>query len=256
VCIAIDESGSVCTSKGSPGGPRPPPQLCQNPRPVPFPPVPVELCFFASSCCDYFGSPTLVGDIECPLFNNATKNFTKDFIDELTDAIEPDNGPVRFSVVEFATNSEVTSPLTTPDDAKAAVLGIDYTGGWTNTEQAIRNCTETLKGSTADIKFMLLLTDGSPTAIGEFATGRADGCDANGGPVGSPCRNAAVAAATAAKDAGIKLATVLVSTVSTDGDFLKDHISSSEDLFFPAPDFGSLQGLVDDIVEEVNPCEK
>ena len=57
--------------------------------------------------------------------------------------------------------------------AKAAVSGISYTGGWTNTEQAIRNCTETLKDSTADEIITVLLTDGAPTTFGEFATGRA-----------------------------------------------------------------------------------
>ena len=182
-----------------------------------------------------------------------TKDFATEFIDQLTAAIGTGN-TAQYSVVEFATRAKITSELTTPDDAKAAVSGIDYTGGWTNTEQAIRNCTETLEDSTADAKFMLLLTDGSPTAIGEFATGRPDDCNEDGGPVGSPCRNNAVAAATAAEAADIQIATVLVSTVSTDGDFLEKNISSP-DLFFPAPNFGNLTELVDDVVEEINPCE-
>jgi len=245
VCIAIDESGSVCTSKGSPS-----PQLCLG-GVLPDPIVPD--CFSTSDCCDYTGSPTLVGPVECPLFNNETKDFATDFIDELTAAIGTGN-TAQYSVVEFATRAKITSGLVNSTTAKAAVSGIDYTGGWTNTEQAIRNCTETLKGSTADTKFMLLLTDGSPTAIGEFATGRADGCDADGGPKNSPCREAAVVAADEAKAADIQIATVLVSTVSTDGDFLEKNISSP-DLYFPATNFSLLDPLVEIIVEEINPCE-
>ena len=101
---------------------------------------------------------------------------------------------------------------------------------------------------------MLLLTDGSPTAIGEFATGRGTDCDADGGPKNSPCREAAVVAADEAKAADIQIATVLVSTVSTDGDFLEKNISSP-DLYFPATNFSLLDPLVEKIVEEINPCE-
>ena len=187
-------------------------------------------------------------------FHTETKDFATFLIGNLT--ASPEIGEARFGIVEFATNSEVTSPLTTPVNAKAAIDGIVYTGGWTNTEQAIRNCTATLKapGSMADLKVMLLLTDGAPTTFGEFATGRADGCDADGGPVGSPCRDAAVVAADEAKAAGISLATVLVSTVSASGSFLEKNISSP-DLYFPATDFSQLDLLVDDIVSRIDPCD-
>jgi len=210
------------------------------------------LCIATSSCCDYFGSPTLVGDVECPLFNVETKDFATFLIGNLT--ASPEIGEARFGVVEFATNSEVTSALTTPGNAITAVNGIVYTGGWTNTEQAIRNCTETLKDSTADEKSIVLLTDGAPTTFGEFATGRADGCTENGGPKDSPCREAAVTAADEAKALGINLATVLVSTVSADGSFLEKNISSP-DLYFPATNFSQLDLLVDDIVSRIDPCD-
>ena len=130
-----------------------------------------------------------------------------------------------------------------------------YTGGWTNTEQAIAKCTETLKTSTAEVKYIALITDGAPTTKGEFATGRGSGCNANGGPVGSPCRDAAVVAADAAELADINIATVLVSTVSATGSFLED-LASSPDLYFPALSFGNLQALVMDIVNMINPCVK
>ena len=186
-------------------------------------------------------------------FHTETKEFATFLIGNLTDAIEPEN-TVEFSVVEFATQAVITSGLTDDVAAKAAVSGISYTGGWTNTEQAIRNCTETLKDSTADEKSIVLLTDGAPTTFGEFATDRAPGCDANGGPKDSPCREAAVTAADEAKALGINIATVLVSTVSTDGDFLEKNISSP-DLYFPATNFSLLDPLVEIIVEEINPCE-
>jgi len=176
-----------------------------------------------------------------------------DFISELTVAIGTGN-TARFSVVEFATRAKITSGLVNSTTAINAVENIDYTGGWTNTEQAIRNCTETLKDSTADEIITVLLTDGAPTTFGEFATGRAPGCEADGGPKDSPCREAAVTAADEAKAAGISLATVLVSTVSASGSFLEKNISSP-DLYFPATDFSQLDLLVDDIVSRIDPCD-
>ena len=56
--------------------------------------------------------------------------------------------------------------------AKAAVSGISYTGGWTNTEQAILKCNATLNTSTADVKFIALFTDGAPTVFGFTDTSR------------------------------------------------------------------------------------
>ena len=185
-------------------------------------------------------------------FHTETKDFATFLIGNLT--ASPEIGEARFGIVEFATNSEVTSALTTPVNAINAVNGIVYTGGWTNTEQAIRNCTETLKDSTADEIITVLLTDGAPTTFGEFATGRAPGCEADGGPKDSPCREAAVTAADEAKAAGISLATVLVSTVSASGSFLEKNISSP-DLYFPATDFSQLDLLVDDIVSRIDPCD-
>ena len=68
-------------------------------------------------------------------FHTETKEFATFLIGNLTDAIEPEN-TVEFSVVEFATQAVITSGLTDDVAAKAAVSGISYTGGWTNTEQA------------------------------------------------------------------------------------------------------------------------
>ena len=188
-------------------------------------------------------------------FHTETKDFATFLIGNLT--ASPEIGEARFGIVEFATNSEITAGFPTLVDdvaAKAAVNGIVYTGGWTNTEQAIRNCTATLNTSTADERITVLLTDGAPTAFGEFATGRGLNCTADGGPKDSLCRQAAVTAADEAKALGINMATVLVSTISATGDFLEVNISSP-DLYFPATDFTQLDLLVDDIVSRIDPCD-
>ena len=99
---------------------------------------------------------------------------------------------MEFSVVEFATQAFITSGLTDDVAAKAAVNGIAYSGGFTNTEQAILKCNATLNTSTADMKYIALFTDGAPTVFGFTDTGPSSGCNVNGGPVGSDCRNAAV----------------------------------------------------------------
>ena len=186
-------------------------------------------------------------------FHTETKEFATFLIGNLTDAIEPEN-TVEFSVVEFATQAVITSGLTDDVAAKAAVSGISYTGGWTNTEQAILKCNATLNTSTADVKFIALFTDGAPTVFGFTDTGPSSGCNADGGPVGSPCRNAAVTAADAAKAAGIQIATVLVSTVSATEDFLAKKIASPG-LNYTADSFADVDKLVQEISIEVDPCE-
>ena len=186
-------------------------------------------------------------------FHTETKEFATFLIGNLTDAIEPEN-TVEFSVVEFATQAVITSGLTDDVAAKAAVSGISYTGGWTNTEQAILKCNATLNTSTADVKFIALFTDGAPTVFGFTDTGPSPGCNSDGGPAGSPCRNAAVDAAEAAKAAGIQIATVLVSTVSATEDFLANEIASPG-LNYTADSFADVDKLVKEISIEVDPCE-
>jgi len=189
------------------------------------------------------------------LFNVETKDFATFLIGNLT--ASPEIGEARFGIVEFATNSEITAGFPTLVDdvaAKAAVNGIVYTGGWTNTEQAILKCNATLNTSTADVKFIALFTDGAPTVFGFTDTGPSPGCNSDGGPVGSDCRNAAVDAADAAKAAGIQIATVLVSTVSATEDFLANEIASPG-LNYTADSFADVDKLVQEISIEVDPCE-
>jgi hypothetical protein len=186
-------------------------------------------------------------------FHTETKEFATFLIGNLTDTIEPEN-TVEFSVVEFATQAFITSGLTDDVAAKAAVNGIAYSGGFTNTEQAILKCNATLNTSTADVKYIALFTDGAPTVFGFTDTGPSSGCNVNGGPVGSDCRNAAVDAAEAAKAAGIQIATILVSTVSATEDFLANEIASPG-LNYTADSFADVDKLVKDIIFEVDPCE-
>ena len=126
-----------------------------------------------------------------------------------------------------------------------------YSGGWTNTEQAIARCDQTLSSvGFNSLRYILLFTDGAPTARGAGATGRGSGCNSNGGPVGSPCRNAAVAAANAAKGTGIEVITVAVRTADLDVNFL--YTLNSTGLGFAVDDFDDAEEVTDKILGEID----
>ena len=67
--------------------------------------------------------------------------------------------------MSFATDATKRTDLTTADDAKKAVADLAYTGGWTNTEDALKTCQATLpKNPGPTVKNVILLfTDGIPT---------------------------------------------------------------------------------------------
>ncbi len=181
------------------------------------------------------------------------KNFTTTFITKVENDLDSLGTKVtaQYSIVEFASDAVITSELTTPDDAKAAVEGIAYSGGFTNLEQAILKCNATLKESKADLKAMVLVTDGRPTVNGDPPTGFPSA------EPGGPNSAAAVVAATAAKDAGIDIATVYVLGGSTglDGaEFLKDHIASDPLLAFEDLSFPDAKDLADKILDGIDPC--
>jgi len=201
VCVALDESGSVCSAV--PGQP----ELCEDGEctatectdTVP----PSDECSYADSCSN---------------FNTLTKVFTSDFIDDLKIQLE-----LQVSVVEYGTQGILTSGLTTPDLAKAAVNGIAYSGGFTNLEEAIKECTETLEASTAEQKIMVVVGDG-------VATTDTSGFRCTGNNAGSMvCKTAAKEAADGAKLAGIEIATVHFDDVYLDdagAKFFEEDIAS------------------------------
>ncbi len=236
VCIAIDESGSICSFPGTP-------QLCLN-----------GLCT-ATECAGSAGGVSGNCDYanECPRFNDVdvaipnVKNFTTTLISEVEKDLKTKDASneLQVSIVEFATDAVITSELTDDvDAAKAAVNNIEYSGGLTNIEQAILKCNETLKFSTADLTAIVLVSDGFPTVNGDPATGFPSGD--NTGP--------AVVAADAAKAAGIQIATVYVLGGPSDGsEFLQEEIVSPG-LNFTDLSFPDARELADSILDGIDPC--
>jgi len=75
---------------------------------------------------------------------------------------------VRFSLVSFGTNVDDTIAL--GDDLQKTITDtnkIVYSGGWTNTEQAIARCDQTLNSvGFSSLRYILLFTDGAPPPAG------------------------------------------------------------------------------------------
>ncbi len=243
VCIAIDESGSICSLGGDQ-------QFCLG-----HGPCTADLCDVDNSLppsapgfsnnCDYANNCPRFNDVDVAIPN--VKNFTTTLISEVEKDLKTKDASneLKVSVVEFATNSEVTTALTTPVNAITAVENIEYSGGLTNIEQAILKCNETLKFSTADLTAIVLVSDGFPTVNGFPATGFLPSGD-NTGP--------AVVAADAAKAAGIDIATVYVLGGPSDGsEFLQEEIVSPG-LNFTDLSFPDARELADSILDGIDPC--
>lgn len=185
VCVAIDNSGSIC-SEGSP-------RLCSNCNP--------------NEPCEAEGF--VAGGLCCGNYQHLT-TFATNYINNL--------GAGTFSVVKFGTTASAVSPQGTAGDAKTAIATSAYTGGYTNTEDAIYQCKEQLTGQTNPV--IVLVTDGTPTACrrkgGGYRTisnsncsnSRCDDC-INGAP-----QKAAEALANEAAQAGMSVVPVVIQSVS------------------------------------------
>ena len=240
VCIIVDESGSICTNENAS------PKLCNNGNCADVDPI------TGSTFCDGPSSSTCDYEAGCPRFNDIAgsdtpnvKNFTKRFIDEVEDQLA-NKGVVttQYSVVEFATQAFITSGLTDNVTAKAAVNAIVYSGGFTNLQQGIVKCQETLADSLAQTKVMIVETDGFPNR-------RNDPAESGN----TAARNAAEAAANVAKAADIQIATVYVLGGPSNGaDFLKNRIASDTTLAFEDLSFPDAQELADAILDSVSDC--
>ena len=126
---------------------------------------------------------------------------------------------------------------------------IEYKGGYTNTQQAIALCDQTLDSAiiTGDnpLRYILLFTDGTPTTFGPDPGGRV--CGSNS------CFTAATAAANTAKSGGIQIITIAVRDSSTDLGFL--FSLNSTNLGFVAESFEEAELVTDAILGEIDiPC--
>jgi hypothetical protein len=241
VCIAIDESGSICSLGGGQ-------QLCLGHGPCTAdlcdvdPSLPPSRPGFSNNC-DYANNCRRFNDVDA---TPNVKNFTTTFISEVEKDLKTKDASneLKVSVVEFATQAFTTSGLVDSTTAINAVENIEYSGGATNLEQAILKCNATLNTSTADLTAIVLVSDGFPTIHGDPATGFPSGD--NTGP--------AEVAADAAKAAGIQIATVYVLGGPSDGsEFLQEEIVSPG-LNFTDLSFPDARELADSILDGIDPC--
>ena len=80
----------------------------------------------------------------------------------------------RVGVVSFASSSKTDTDFTYSYDVVSTAIGQMRADGGTYTQSAIRMAADMLKGSTADIKTMILLSDGEPTYSVPFTDSASD----------------------------------------------------------------------------------
>jgi uncharacterized protein YegL len=169
------------------------------------------------------------------------KTAAKAFVD----ALAPSASGVHIGMVSFSDNASLDVHLT--DNATTVKTAIDglSSGGSTNLEDGLRTADTELDnpGDTHDRTdgespdFIVLITDGAPTASDGPGTHEEDAADA----------------ADDAKLDGIEIFGVGVGTSTSTANFLKDDIVSSPSSthYFDAADFGDLE----DILETIAACE-
>jgi len=181
--------------------------------------------FFSSECRDSFVSE----DTCCDNFASV-QDFSSLVVDSLGDL----PGEQSFSVVQFATTAQLVSGLSSGARTRAALAGLDYTGGLTNHREAIRKCQGTFSFEDGRKKVIVLITDGVSSE-----------------PEIDPA-GVALEAARAAKSDGTLIIPVFISP-NNDWEalsFMKGL--SSDDKVFDVTDFGSLSSLQDKLVDQVS----
>merc|ERR1711933_272106 len=125
----------------------------------------------------------------------------------------------------YGSTATVASPQGTAAEVVDAIDSQAYSGGYTNTEDAIFQCKNELQGTTNPV--IVLVTDGTPTACrkknggyktifnGDCNEGNCPQCE-NGDPVA-----AATKLADDAASAGISLVPVVINSVSSNVDALE-----------------------------------
>jgi hypothetical protein len=150
-----------------------------------------------------------------------------------------------YGFVRFATNATEITGLTTAMIVTEFLTNTSYSGGYTNTEEAIRFCTNILDEGTTAKRILVLLTDGNPSACSSNTIGPVMGC-----PCIACADPATIAANNAAAVARNKNYTVLPVGVG-------DTISESNlrtwgnGTFLTVDDFDELDTILNDLIGEV-----
>ena len=137
VCVAVDVSGSICSPSGV-----------------------LDLCL-GGSCSDQ----GLDATVACNNFH-LEKTFIAGLIGKLS--LYGDGSSKRFSVVSYADTAvslgDANSPLVDASAAVDLILGLEYTGGYSNAGGAIQACLDTFADSGSDReKSIILVSAGLPT---------------------------------------------------------------------------------------------
>ena len=183
--------------------------------------------FFLPDCRDSFVSE----DTCCNNFANV-----KDFSSIMVNLLDGFNSEKDFSVVQFATNAQLVSNLSSAEQTDQVIERLDYTGGFTNHASAIQTCQQTLpsRGSSGRKNFIMLVTDGVPSE-----------------PDFDP-EGAAESAASFAKSQGTVIIPVFISPYNDFSALSFMRRLSSDGKVFDVTDFDSLDSLQDSLIEQVS----
>lgn len=219
LCLAVDMSGSVCNdSSGSD---------CLECSTSPSLFASVLNIFFASEseCRDSFVSE----DTCCANFA-IIKDFSSLIVNSLADI------PVKksFSVVQFATNAQLVSGLSSEAQTLSVIDKLDYAGGLTNHAAAIQECQETFSATGNRKNFIMLITDGVSS-------------EPNVDPEG-----AAETAARLVKNDETFITPVFISPENDWSALSFMKRLSSDGRVFDVTDFGSLNSLQQTLVDQVS----
>merc|ERR1711933_332625 len=182
-----DNSGSVCSSGSSP-------QLCSN-------------CNAAQSCT---AGEFVEGGLCCGNYQHLT-SFATQYVNLLS-------ADSTVSVVKFGTTAGVISPQGSKEDATNAITTSAYTGGFTNSDDALYKCKRELANSENPV--IVMITDGTPTACrkknGGYKTISNSNCSDSrcNDCINGPPLDAAIAMANEAAAAGMSVVPVVINSIS------------------------------------------
>ena len=190
-----------------------------------FNPIGCNNCDPYDQCRDF----TVSLDTCCENFRDI-----QDFTIDMVTALDKFDGDKSYSMVQFASGGTLEQFPSDKASTIDSVNQLDYTGGATNHGQAINKCRQALQDTTSNNKYMLVITDGVSTAGGDDPAG------------------VAIDAANRAKEDDIFIIPVFVMTSENLGglDFMSEI--SSDGKVFNVTDFGSLNSLETQLVEQVS----
>jgi len=218
ICVAIDISGSVCSVGNDIQG-------CDS-------------CNCRDSSNMYEVNGVDNEDLCCDNFV-----YERDFATNLVNQANALDDEQRFSIVSFATESSFRVPNGAAGlaDAASATTYLNnnfvYSGGWTNTGDAIAQCHASLAQSSRLGKVMVLLTDGQPT--------RGDDRYSNGAK--QEHRDFAATKADAAKNDGVTLIPVIVNTGHANPTFLRS-LGSDPGMMVEVDQFSALDATLNSVL--------